>query len=262
VNARPDLARRLEREREAHGERDVLAANRRLKSRFPHVETYPARLRTFGRIDAACLDLRGLRLLDLGCGEGERCLDYAERGAAVHAIDLSEGYVERTLARVAGSRFADRVEARVMDAHALDFPDAWFDLVIGCGVLHHLDWRLALSEVRRVLRPSGRAWFQEPLADNPLLRLFRWVTPGARTVDERPFSASDLDEIERLPAWTARLHGCGIVSAPLAMITSLAPRLSADNAVLRAADRLERHWADRPAWRSWNQYVVIELEPR
>ncbi len=36
---------RVEREREAHTERDVLAENARIKSRFPHLESYPSMAR-------------------------------------------------------------------------------------------------------------------------------------------------------------------------------------------------------------------------
>ncbi len=36
-------------------------------------------------------DLKGKRVLDLGCGTGERCIDYIKRGAAsVTGIDISE----------------------------------------------------------------------------------------------------------------------------------------------------------------------------
>jgi hypothetical protein len=41
------------------------------------------------------------------------------------------------------------------------------------------------------LAPGGRAVFLEPLAHNPLLRLGRWLTPGARTADEHPFTVED-----------------------------------------------------------------------
>ena len=37
----------------------------------------------------------------------------------------------------------------------------------------------------------------EPLRHNPLINVFRWLTPGMRSKDERPFSFSDFDVFER-----------------------------------------------------------------
>ena len=77
---------------------------------------------------------------------------------------------------------------RVMDAHKLEFEENKFDLVIGNGILHHLDKLEAINSIYRVLKPGGRLVFKEPLADNPFLKIFRYFTPKARTVDEEPFS--------------------------------------------------------------------------
>lgn len=74
----------------------------------------------------------------------------------------------------------------LMDAHSLDFPDGYFDLVCGLGILHHLDLPVALREIARVLRPGGVFMFSEPLDNNPVGRLVRILTPKARTEDEKP----------------------------------------------------------------------------
>jgi SAM-dependent methyltransferase len=67
------------------------------------------------------------------------------------------------------------------------------------AVLHHLDLEVALGEVRRVLKKGGLAVFSEPLAHNPLVRLFRAVTPFARAElnTSRMAEALDVFSIQR-----------------------------------------------------------------
>ena len=90
------------------------------------------------------------RVLEVGPGPGELSERMAtELGAEVLAIDVSERMVE--LCRARG------VDARLGDVQALAFEDASFDLVVAAWVLFHPeDLDRALSEIARVLRPSGR----------------------------------------------------------------------------------------------------------
>ena len=74
---------------------------------------------------------------------------------------------------------------------AIDRDDS-FDLVCGSGILHHLDLPAAMRELARVLRPSGRAVFMEPLGHNPAINAFRNRTPELRTPDEHPLLGKDL----------------------------------------------------------------------
>ena len=54
-------------------------------------------------------------------------------------------------------------DVRRVDMEAMPFPDATFDLVIANHVLEHVDDDLrAVREIRRVLRPGGRAILQTP----------------------------------------------------------------------------------------------------
>ncbi|WP_428491963.1 hypothetical protein [Rhodopila sp.] len=60
--------------------------------------------------------------------------------------------------------------------------------MFGIGIIHHLDTRQASREVARVLRPDGNAVFWEPMGTNPIIGLYRMLTPNARTVDEHPLA--------------------------------------------------------------------------
>lgn len=156
----------------------------------------------------------------------------------------------------------NRYRFHVMDAHDLKFDDESFDLIIGFGILHHLEAELALSEIHRVLKPGGRVLLQEPLADNPLLRLFRILTPGARTEDEEPFSGRAVRALSSHRQWNTELFYCGILEAPVAMLTSVLMPNSPDNWLLRATDKAERWLHNRGILLNWNQYVCFNMSKR
>jgi ubiquinone/menaquinone biosynthesis C-methylase UbiE len=101
-------------------------------------------------------DLQGLDVLDIGCGPGACVLGELEQlGAAqVTAIDLDTAMVARAR-RLTSSR-GDQVVINSGDVTHLQFPDGRFDAVCNFAVLHHVpDWRKAIAEVARVLRPGG-----------------------------------------------------------------------------------------------------------
>jgi len=67
--------------------------------------------------------------------------------------------------------------------------------VLGVAILHHTDVSMVEQEIKRVLKPGGRAIFIEPLAHNPFLRLFRMLTPGRRTPTEQPMTVGQIQRL-------------------------------------------------------------------
>ncbi|MGI8559429.1 MAG: class I SAM-dependent methyltransferase [Solirubrobacteraceae bacterium] len=132
------------------------------------------------------------RVLLYGCGPANNAHELLEAGAvSIAGIDISEVEIAEAWRQAREGGYADMVEFHAGDAHQTGFPDESFDLIIGTAILHHLDVPRALLEIRRILVPGGKAVFLEPLANNPLLRLGRWLTPAARTDDEHPFTVDD-----------------------------------------------------------------------
>jgi ubiquinone/menaquinone biosynthesis C-methylase UbiE len=85
-----------------------------------------------------------------------------------------------------------------MDAMNTTFNDEEFDAIRGAGILHHLDIELSLLELKRILKSDGIACFIEPLNTNPVIKLYRKLTPAARTIDEQPLRIKDIKLIKTI----------------------------------------------------------------
>ncbi len=99
---------------------------------------------------------RGLKVLEIGVGLGADHQKFAEAGAELYGIDLTERAVEHTRRRL--EVFGLTSQLSVGDAENLDFPDGTFDRVYSWGVLHHSpNTPRAITEVFRVLKCGGKA---------------------------------------------------------------------------------------------------------
>ena len=181
---------RIEREREFHDSlaqhefEDRRLINRLSSSFYSKAEHSPI----WGPVWAS-VDLRDKRVLDYGCGDGGFSFTLVKRGARVEGIDISPALVELASTKIPNGAM---VNFSVRDAHDTGFPDAAFDYVFGNGILHHLELKRAYREVARVLKPGGKAFFMEPMAHHPLAVLMRKATPAARSVDEMPLTAKQV----------------------------------------------------------------------
>jgi len=134
----------------------------------------------------------GTRVLEIGCGKNSAGLRLAKLGASVAGIDVSRVAIDISLNEAREAGLSGRVDFIEMDAEAMEFPDETFDLVCGIGILHHLNLDRGYPEIRRVLKPGGRAVFHEGLGHNPLINAYRNRTPHLRTPDEHPLLLSDI----------------------------------------------------------------------
>jgi ubiquinone/menaquinone biosynthesis C-methylase UbiE len=134
------------------------------------------------------------KVLDLGCGNGWFSLQLSKKGAVVYGIDIS---IE--LLKIANKyiliRNIDSPRFFKMPAERLAFKDNVFDCIIGSAILHHTDIKNSIIEIKRTLRPGGRAIFVEPYNNNIILRLWRKLTPWRRSTTERALEYGDLKVI-------------------------------------------------------------------
>lgn len=112
------------------------------------------------RLAVPFLDFAGAssaeRVLDVGCGTGHLAAAVCAMAGVseVHGVDLSPVYVEHAKRHNADPR----LDFRVGDACALDYPDGAFDRVLSLLVLHFVPRAEdAIAEMRRVTKPGGVA---------------------------------------------------------------------------------------------------------
>lgn len=142
-------------------------------------------------------DVTGKYLLDLGCGAGENSVYFAKKGARCVATDYSPGMVEVAvkLAETNGVK----IEGKVTNAMALEFPDNTFDFVYASNLLHHLpEPKIAIREMQRVLKPDGKACFWEPLKHNPIINVYRRIATKVRTDDEMPLDINIVNFVKSI----------------------------------------------------------------
>ena len=133
-------------------------------------------------------------ILDYGCGIGsslEKVVKFNPK--KIVGIDISEVSIEKAK-KVSTNN--SKIELFVDNCEKTKFEDNSFDIVYGTGILHHLNFEICLEEIRRILKPGGRLLFIEPLGTNPLINLYRKLTPGSRSVDEHPLINNDFDLIK------------------------------------------------------------------
>jgi SAM-dependent methyltransferase len=108
----------------------------------------------------------GKSLLDVACGPGQMLVVASEAGLQVSGIDLAPTAIEMCRKRL------PEADTREANAEDIPFEADCFDFVTCLGSLERmLNREQVLAEIRRVLRPGGRACFLVRNARHPLWRL-------------------------------------------------------------------------------------------
>lgn len=143
-------------------------------------------------------DLTGKNVCDFCSGPGEYSVYLALKGAKVWGFDICSEAI------LLGDRLAkfysvdDRVTLAEGSAYSTGYADHMFDFVFAYGALHHLHLPLALEEIKRILKPTGKLVFAEPLADNSSMSFLKnkvFGTSAILTQFEQPLGAGDIQLI-------------------------------------------------------------------
>lgn len=156
-------------------------------------ESYLERLR-----DVRALGGPGAPLIDVGVGgSGYTVIEAAKEGRAAIGCDLSLTGLRVARRFAAGEGVADSTLFVCCSAESLPFASDSFDVALAIAVIEHVpDDQAALSEMARLLRPSGRAWITVPHDLRHFSPLFWYpnVAHDQRLGHLRRYSAGPLEE--------------------------------------------------------------------
>jgi ubiquinone/menaquinone biosynthesis C-methylase UbiE len=145
----------------------------RVADRYDATRVHPAE--ASAEIAAGLIRVGGLQagadVLEIGIGTGRIALPLLASGVSVTGIDIAPRMLEQLESKYAtwraesGDGPKGRLTVHLADMTALPFDDAWFDAVIAVHVLHLVpEWRKALDEALRVLRPGAALLLGQDIA--------------------------------------------------------------------------------------------------
>jgi 2-polyprenyl-3-methyl-5-hydroxy-6-metoxy-1,4-benzoquinol methylase len=146
-------------------------------------------------------ELRGKRVLDVGCGDGSNAMLMARFGARVTGIDISPKSIELCHRRAELDRVGSNTQFICSPLETAQLLEGAYDIIWGDGVLHHLIPELdgVMRKLVSCAKPGALFLFSEPVCLSPLLRRLRKRIPihTDATPNERPLERAELATIRR-----------------------------------------------------------------
>jgi len=130
----------------------------------------------------------GVRVLECGCGTGIFTRELAKTGAHITAVDIAAELLSEAREQCP-ARNVDFVQTNLEDPQEL--PDAFFDVLCGVSVLHHLALPSSLVALKGKLRSGARFAFSEPNLLNPINK-YLIFTPDLEKRRKRGVSPTEM----------------------------------------------------------------------
>ena len=134
-------------------------------------------------------NLEGIKILDLGCGNGNIInLLKKERKADYYGLDISENMIEE-----AKKKCGEDVKFTVGDSENLPYQDGQFDIIICNASFHHYtNPESAIKEIKRVLKTGGTLILGDPTVPELLRGLFNKMLPYTDSGDFKIYGKKDI----------------------------------------------------------------------
>lgn len=137
-------------------------------------------------------------LLEIGAGTGflTRHLYSLIKNRDYIASDISPEMLK--IAKSTLSEKNNHVQWKTEDCLSYSFNDSSISVIVGHGILHHLDLEVAIKEISRILKSRGRIAFYEPNILNPYVFLIKKILcfrPTGDTEDETAINPFKLNKL-------------------------------------------------------------------
>jgi SAM-dependent methyltransferase len=201
------------------------------------------------------LEFCGSRVLDVGCGDGGLVRFMTRQGASVIGLEAAWTQLGRALAATPAG------EERYLQARgeALPLAAGALDIVVFFNSLHHIPIEHqgdALGEAVRVLRPGGRIYVQEPLAEGRYFEMMRPIEDetlvrakayeAVKAAAESPLLAEETEFSYRAPYKLESFEA--FLSGFVAVDERRAPAVEAHRESLRESFEAEAERRDGAFW--------------
>jgi len=176
----------------------------------------------------------GKVVLDYACGQGELTLIAAQAGAEIAiGLDISRTSILNARKDAEEDGLSGNTFFLQSDCESTRLPDDCVDVMICSGMLHHLNVQEAYPEMCRILKPGGICLAIEALDYNPVIKLYRLLTPSLRTDWEKHHILSHKElklsrkyfDVKKIKYW----HLASVAAAPLRKTILFKPALAIGN---------------------------------
>jgi ubiquinone/menaquinone biosynthesis C-methylase UbiE len=123
------------------------------------------------RVLSTLKNLKGKKVLDVGCGSGVFVVEFVKRGASVIGIDYSKKMIE--LAENETEKYKlpkNKFKLHVGSAANLPFKNSYFDIILATGLTDYLsdmENEKFIKEAARTIKKSGQLLVSFPSASSP-----------------------------------------------------------------------------------------------
>lgn len=148
-----------------------------------------AYLGRYPRLDRPAPSFAGMKVLDLGFGDGRNMPLLSNLGMQVHGVEITESICEQAVARL--RRLDVALEARVGKNNVIPYPDQYFDQVLACHACYYVEPGTRFSdnvaEIARVCKPGAGFVFSAPVGSSYIMRGARDTGGGLMEIQNDPY---------------------------------------------------------------------------